>query len=202
MLGDLKFLANLKQQNPALKVLVSLRPSEKNFTFEPNTTTVSQSANTVGSRVRRNGQNSASAIRTRFAKRMKEFLARHNIDGVDLDWEFFRETDKKASSKELLVSVVRTLRTTFSPTQRPTSFSSSSIVNENNMLITLTTSKFPRELTDNYDFAELQKYIDFVNVPAFGFDSIGKSVKHPARLHGISDMENAVSRTHEVHHIF
>jgi hypothetical protein len=42
-------------------------------------------------------------------------------------------------------------------------------------------------------FPLMNRFVDFVNVPAFSFDSQGKAVRHPARLHGISDMENMVS---------
>jgi len=119
----------------------------------------------------------SSSIKHKFAKRLKDFLARHEVDGVDLDWEFFREADKSTHGREALVSLVRILKTYLSPSS----------------LVTVTSSKFPRDLTDNYDFANLNRFIDFVNVPAFSFDSQGKTVRHPARLHGISDMENTDS---------
>lgn len=155
--GDLKFLTTLKEQNPALKVLVSLRPSDKTFSFEPNTT----STLAATQRVRRNGQNSASALRTRFAKRIKEFLVRHNLDGVDMDWEFFREVDRQASRRDLLVSVVRTLKSTFrqsgSSGSGQLTTASNPATAAHNFLITVTTSKFPRDLTDNYDFGNLHK---------------------------------------------
>lgn len=141
-------MSGLKEQNPSLKVLVSLRPSDKNFSFEPNTNSTEQQ------RQKKNGiiQNGAT-FRNKFSKRMKEFLQRHNLDGVDLDWEFFREADKNnGKHKELLVNVIRTLRSTFRPT-----VSQVAPVPTSNLLITLTTSKFPRDLTDNYDFASLNK---------------------------------------------
>jgi GH18 family chitinase len=126
--GDLKFLSSIKTHNPSLKVLVSLRPAEKSFTLEPNVTSSSSPS---------------SSIKHKFAKRLKDFLARHEVDGVDLDWEFFREADKSTHGREALVSLVRILKTYLSPSS----------------LVTVTSSKFPRDLTDNYDFANLHRYV-------------------------------------------
>ena len=36
------------------------------------------------------------------------------------------------------------------------------------------------------------RYVDFVNIPAFNFDQTGKALVHPAKLHGMSEMENMV----------
>lgn len=161
-------MAQLKNHNPDLKVLVSLRPSDKSFTLQPNITSSRTSSSSTGD----------SNLRVRFAKRVKDFLSRHHLDGIDLDWEFFREVDKSGSNgRESLVSLVRSLKT----------------IMRHDFLLTITSSKFPRDLTDHYDFANLYKYIDFVNVPAFNFDSHGKTVRHPSRLHGLSDMENSDS---------
>lgn len=38
----------------------------------------------------------------------------------------------------------------------------------------------------------MYRYVDFVNVPAFNFDQEGKTLAHPSKLHGISEMENMV----------
>lgn len=129
--GDLKFLTSLKHQNPLLKVLVSLRPADKAFAIESNTTAAS------------------SNLKSKFAKRLREFLTRHNLDGVDLDWEFFRESDRNANGRDVLVSLVRIMKSILRQ-----SISGS---NDQNYLITLTSSKFPRDLTDNYDFGNLHK---------------------------------------------
>ena len=69
------------------------------------------------------------------------------MDGVDLDWEFFRENDKSANGREPLAALVRVLRSVLRQ-------SSSA---DAGFLITLTSSKFARDLTDNYDFASLHK---------------------------------------------
>uniref|UniRef100_T1KVX2 Chitinase n=1 Tax=Tetranychus urticae TaxID=32264 RepID=T1KVX2_TETUR len=95
---------------------------------------------------------------------------------------FFRDSKEVSTKRDSLLTIVHLLRTSFSQ------LSSGNSVKDR--LITVTTSKYPRELTDNYDFGNLHKYIDFVSVPAYNYDSEGKSVKHPSRLHGISDMEN------------
>lgn len=148
-------MSTLKEQNPSLKVLVSLRPSDKTFSFEPNSTIDT-------ARVRRNGQNTGSQQRTKFAKKIREFIVRHSLDGVDMDWEFFREVDRQASRRDLLVSVVRTLKSTFRQmgTLTPSLTSGQPAASANNfLLISVTTSKFPRDLTDNYDFSNLHKWV-------------------------------------------
>lgn len=113
-----------------LKVLVSLRPAEKTFTLDATNGTTNN-------------------IKSKFAKRLRDFLSRHNLDGVDLDWEFFRENDKNANGREPLVSLLRVLRSTLRP--------SGGHSHEQTFLTTLTSSKFPRDLTDNYDFGSLHK---------------------------------------------
>lgn len=45
------------------------------------------------------------------------------------------------------------------------------------------------------------RYIDFVNVPAFNFDQDGNTLVHPAKLHGISEMENMVRISQDFHKI-
>lgn len=110
-----------------LKVLVSVRPADKTFSLESNATTAPVN------------------VKSKFAKRLRDFLSRHNLDGVDLDWEFFRENDRSANGREALVSLVRVLKATLIQAPDP------------NFLITLTSSKFPRDLTDNYDFGNLHK---------------------------------------------
>ena len=129
----MKFLASLKQRNPSLKVLVSIRPADRTFTFESN------------------GTSSSGKSKAIFAKRIKDFVTRHNLDGIDLDWEFFREADRSVNGREPLVTLVRGLKTVLkqSPSLAPSN------VGHGGYSITLTTSKFPRDLTENYDFANL-----------------------------------------------
>lgn len=127
----MKFLASLKQRNPSLKVLVSIRPADRTFTFEANNTSSSGKSKAI------------------FAKRVKDFVTRHNLDGIDLDWEFFREADRSVNGREPLVTLVRGLKTILK--QSPSLQNGPS----HGYLVTLTTSKFPRDLTENYDFANL-----------------------------------------------
>ena len=84
-------MASLKKYNPRLKILVSLRPNNKRFSLE--------------SIPKKNI--SANAVRTKFARQVREFIERHALDGVDLDWEYFRETDKQNSKREILNAVLK-----------------------------------------------------------------------------------------------
>lgn len=116
-------------------MIISLRPSGREFSLEG-------SANDV------TGHNSSgTAIKTKFARKVQEFILRHGLDGVDLDWEFFRDPKDQITKKDALLAMVKLFRAMFHPVPSKTE----------EHVITVTTSKYPRELTDNYDFANLHK---------------------------------------------
>lgn len=129
---------------------MSLRPIGDNFTFElPN-------APSTAPGVRRNSTSTVAKVK--FAKRVRDFVVRHNLDGVDLDWEYFRDVDKDATKLDSLVSVTRALKNAFiHPASIPGDSVESETYNRENLIITVTSARFPRELTENYDFNILQK---------------------------------------------
>lgn len=141
----MKFLGQLKQRNPDLKVIVSLRPSGREFSLDGTSSSSSSLFHNSD-----HSNSSGLAIKTKFARKVQEFILRHELDGVDLDWEFFRDSTKDISTKkDSLLSIVHLLRTLFNQL--------SSGNPDNDRLITITTSKYPRELTDDYDFGNLHK---------------------------------------------
>ncbi|CAG2103675.1 unnamed protein product [Medioppia subpectinata] len=162
--GDLKYLSALKQQNPALKVLLSLRPSNNQFIVDDALATNS----------------SADAVRTKFARRVREFVDRHGIDGVDLDWEYFKESHNQITKRDTLLSVLRILNEELKPLNETA----------DQYLLTITVSKYARDLADYYDFSEIYKSVDFVNLPTFNFDPKPQTLVHPSKFHGLTDMEN------------
>jgi GH18 family chitinase len=91
MIGDLKFLTALRKHNPNLQILVSLRPSSNQFSLE-DTSKLNITALTV---------------RKKFASRVRDFITRHGLDGVDLDWSYFKDPQNSNSKRETLISVLR-----------------------------------------------------------------------------------------------
>ena len=149
-LGDLKYLSALRNRNPSVKIIVSLRPTGQAFTLEdPKNITYPLPA--------------SNTLRHRFAKRIKDFLTRHFLDGIDIDYEYFKqEQHSNNRRREYLLSIIQVkvieicLMVLISVNQ---SISNSlKMPNENvKSILSLTTSRYPRHLADYYDFSELHK---------------------------------------------
>ncbi|KAH7637503.1 mite allergen-like protein [Dermatophagoides farinae] len=168
--GDLKYLSALRNKNPMVKIIVSLRPTGTSFNLEDskNITYPLPASNT---------------LRHRFAKRIRDFINRHNLDGVDIDYEYFKmENNSNNQKRQYLISIIQSISESLKQNDDDN--------NNNRTILTLTTSRYPKHLADYYDFAEINKYVDFVNLPAFNFDQEGNTLIHPAKLHGMSEMEN------------
>lgn len=78
-----------------MKIIVSLRPTGASFTLEDpkNITYPLPPSNT---------------LRHRFAKRIKDFLTRHLLDGVDLDYEYFKqESQSNNRRREYLIAIIQ-----------------------------------------------------------------------------------------------
>ena len=128
----------MKQQNPNLKTLVSVRPNGKDLSSNYYHHDNSQAA--LWSSI------SNQTVLSKLARKVNEFIIRHKLDGIDLDWEYFREASDKAQ-KENLVSVIRTFKNFFKHSLG------------SNYSLTITTSKYPQDLTGYYDFVALNRYI-------------------------------------------
>lgn len=130
----------------------------------------------------------------KFAKRVRDFIVRHSLDGINLDWPYFSQTMPASSanlSRDHLTLVLQALNENFQNTLAQSS-PSSAYLRLQSPIVTLTASKDFYSIVDGYDFHQINKLLDYVHLPAFDFDlNVDQySIGHPARLHGISDAEN------------
>lgn len=98
---NLKKLVNLKQDNPELKVILSIGGGAKRG--EPLLKGFSECSSTPTGRLR-------------FALQCKNFMTQYGLDGIDLDWEFPGTSDggwtSSPNDKENYTLLVKQLRTT------------------------------------------------------------------------------------------
>lgn len=75
--------------------MVSLRPTGLGFTLEdPQNITYPLPA--------------SNTLRHRFAKRIRDFLTRHHLDGIDIDYEYFKhEKHSNNQKRDYLISVIQ-----------------------------------------------------------------------------------------------
>lgn len=93
--GDLKYLSALRNRNPSVKIIVSLRPTGQAFNLEdPKNITYPLPA--------------SNTLRHRFAKRIRDFITRHNLDGVDIDYEYFKmDNNSNNQKRQYLISIMQ-----------------------------------------------------------------------------------------------
>lgn len=141
--GDLQKLLNLKTVNPNLQILISVG----GWTWSSH---FSDAALTHTSR----NQFSNSAI---------AYMLRHQIDGIDLDWEYpglpgngniHRPEDKQNFT--LLLELLRA------------KLDSVGLVNKRTYLLTIATAA-SQEYLDHVEMDKVQKHVDFVNLMAYDF---------------------------------
>ncbi|RWS30133.1 chitinase-like protein 10 [Leptotrombidium deliense] len=135
--SDLLFLNSLKSQNPKLKVLVSLRFDRKAV------------ANLISANSSRSIDETDSAY-SRLAIRVRDFIVAHEIDGVDLDSKYLTDNEILSVNKEIVTSFTKALRYAF---QERNSVN----IKPKEFLISITSSKYPKELADDYNFKEIKK---------------------------------------------
>ncbi|MCD6544438.1 MAG: glycoside hydrolase family 18 protein [Flavobacteriaceae bacterium] len=153
---DLKKLNALKKVNSDLKILISVGgwSWSKNF---------SDAALTERSR-------------QIFANSAIDFMLKHQIDGIDLDWEYpgqigdnnvFRKVDK-----ENFTSILKLIR-----------FKLDSLDSNNKYLLTIA-SGANQSYLDHTNMKEAQKYLDFINIMTYDFFTGGsKYTGHHANLY-------------------
>ena len=117
-----------------------------------------------------------SASRHVFANSAIDFMLRHKIDGIDLDWEYpgliGNDNVHRPEDKENFTEILKLLRKKLDslPTKN------------NNYLLTIATGAF-QEYLDHTDMIEAHKYLDFINIMTYDFYGGGDRVTgHHANL--------------------
>jgi len=136
--GTYERIFNLKERNPKLKVLLAVGGwAFGSKPFQKLTENI----------FRMNG----------FVYDSIEFLRKHNFDGLDIDWEYPRGPDDKAS----FVSLVRELRLAIEGEAKSTKSSK--------LLLTAAVPASFEAIEAGYDVPEISKYLDFINVMTYDF---------------------------------
>ena len=86
-----------------------------------------------------------------------EFLRTHNFDGLDIDWEYPRGPDDKAS----FVSLIRELRLAIEGEAKGSK--------KAKLLLTAAVPATFEAIEAGYDVPEIAKYLDFINVMTYDF---------------------------------
>jgi len=104
-----------------------------------------------------------------------EFLRKHNFDGLDIDWEYPRGPDDKAS----FVSLVRELRLAIEGEAKGSKNAK--------LLLTAAVPASFEAIEAGYDVPELSKYLDFINVMTYDFHGQWeKEVGHNSPLYPLN----------------
>lgn len=145
---NLTKLRSLKSKNPDLKILISIGGWTWSKGFSDAVLT--------------------EESRKRFTDSAIDFLIRHQLDGLDFDWEYpgypgddnvFREEDR-----ENFVLMLKSVRE---------ALDSLGQLNNTHYLSTIATGGF-KEYVDVNDLGEAQKYLDFINIMTYDFTGVFK----------------------------
>jgi chitinase len=152
-------LVALKQRRPALRVLVSVGGWEAEGFSDAALTEVSRKV---------------------FAESAVEFVRRHRIDGIDIDWEYpgqgvagikFRSEDKQNFTR-LLMALRRALN------------DASDVDGRAGDRYLLTIASADREYFEHTEMGKLNVYLDWINVMAYDFfNSLTPTTGHHAGLY-------------------
>ena len=117
-----------------------------------------------------------SESREIFANSAIDFMLRHKIDGIDLDWEYpglvGNGNVHRPEDKDNFTEILKLLR------KKLDSLSN----NNNNYLLTIATGA-SQEYLDHTDMSEAHKYLDFINIMTYDFYGGGDRVTgHHANL--------------------
>lgn len=117
-----------------------------------------------------------SASRQLFANSAVDFMLRHKIDGIDLDWEYpgliGNGNEHRPEDKENFTEILKLLR------KKLDSLSTE----KNNYLLTIATGAFQQYL-DHTNMQEAHKYLDFINIMTYDFYGGGdRMTGHHANL--------------------
>lgn len=165
----LKKLIGLKEANKELKILISIGGWSWSKNFSDGALTESS--------------------REKFANSAIDFMQKHQIDGIDLDWEYpgligdgnvYRTEDKENFTA--LLKVIREKLDAIS-------------TQDNKFLLTIATGAF-QDYLDHTNMKEAHQYLDFINIMTYDFHTGGEhTTGHHANLkESISD-NNKYSRS-------
>lgn len=168
---NLAKLMSLKSKNPDLKILISIGGWTWSKGFSDAVLT--------------------EESRKKFTDSAIDFLIRHQLDGLDFDWEYpgypgddnvYREEDR-----ENFVLMLKSVRE---------ALDSLGQLNNTYYLSTIATGGF-KEYVDVNDLGEAQKYLDFINIMTYDFTGVFKPMTgHHTNLSTVEEggrsAENAV----------
>jgi chitinase len=153
---NLKLLAELRRQHPHLQILISVG----GWTWSGN---FSDAALTVESR-------------RRFTDSAMEFVRRHDIDGVDIDWEYpgLRGNDNvhRPEDRENFTAMMTELRHALDAEGR---------ARNRRYLLTFAAGAFP-DFIAKTEMGKVQALVDFVNLMTYDFRTSDPIAGHHANL--------------------
>ncbi|XP_023333989.1 probable chitinase 10 [Eurytemora carolleeae] len=155
-LGGYDRILKLREKNPSLKILVAVGGwAFGSKPFQSLTENI----------FRMNG----------FVYDSIEFLRKHKFDGLDIDWEYPRGPDDKAS----FVSLIKELRLAIEGEAKGSK--------EPKLLLTAAVPASFEAIEAGYDVPEISKYLDFINVMTYDFHGQWeKEVGHNSPLYPLN----------------
>ena len=158
-------LHDLKKINPALKVLVSVG----GWTWSGNFSDVSLTRQS----------------RTRFITSAVHFIERHQLDGLDIDWEYPNQVGNgnvfRPEDKHNFTLLLAELRQRFSLEEKRL----------HRRLYTSIATGASQKFLDNTEMDKVQRYVDTVNLMTYDFYVGGPTTGHDAPLfHNPADPKN------------
>jgi chitinase len=154
---NLKVLADLRRQHPHLRILLSVG----GWTWSGN---FSDAALTVESR-------------RRFTASAMELVRRHDIDGLDIDWEYpglpGNNNVHRAEDRENFTAMMRDLRAALDVEGHH---------RNRRYLLTFAAGAFP-DFVANTELDKLQASVDFVNLMTYDFRTTDRVAGHHANLY-------------------
>ena len=171
---NLAELNGLKSRNPDLKILISIGGWTHSKGFSDAVLTEEK--------------------RKTFTKSGVEYLIKHQLDGLDFDWEYPAlqgdNNPVRAEDRENFVLMLKSFRE---------ALDSLGQVDNTHYLTTIASGGFRKYLELN-NMAEAQKYLDFVNIMAYDFYTAGDTLTgHHANLFPNGAKGRSASTTVEEH---
>lgn len=164
---NFKYLVSLKRVNPELKILISVGGWSWSENFSDAVLTPSS--------------------RKKFAKSCVDIIRKHQLDGVDIDWEYpgFKGEDNvyRAEDKENFTLMFQAIREELDELTKST---------QQQHLLTTAIPCF-QEFIDKTEMGKLQVYLDFINLMSYDFYVNGDTAGHHTNLYPSFNYDNEQS---------